>query len=162
VGPPSVATRINASIAACHSGALVNGLRKLRDVGAGILERDERAAPRQRYRIVKWSLPTLGRFHRPGEPGGIRCLFFGFGGSSNRSIAFSADSIPACRSGALPDFVCPSKTTDHFHEPSRPWTTLYCFPRYSIPNALTEPVGPPGRSGLISNFELEPGGRLII
>jgi hypothetical protein len=99
---------------------LVNGLRKLRDVVAGVLQRDERGAARQRYRIVKWSLPTLWRFHRPGEPGGIRCLFFGFGGSSNRSIAFSADSIPACRSGALPDFVCPSKTTDHFHSPVRP------------------------------------------
>src|SRR6202790_5747063 len=46
---------------------LVNGLRKLRDVGAGILERDERAAPRQRYRIVKWSLPWgdfIGRASR--------------------------------------------------------------------------------------------------
>jgi len=36
--PPSVATRIRASIAACHSGGLVLGLRKLRDVFAGVLQ----------------------------------------------------------------------------------------------------------------------------
>jgi hypothetical protein len=36
VGPPSVATRIRASIAACHSA-------KARDVVAGVLQRDELA-----------------------------------------------------------------------------------------------------------------------
>jgi hypothetical protein len=52
VGPPFVATRIKACIAACRSGALVLGLRRLRDVFAGILERDELAAAGKRDRFV--------------------------------------------------------------------------------------------------------------
>ncbi len=43
VGPPDVATRIKASMAACHSAALCSRLRKLDDVIAGILEGDELA-----------------------------------------------------------------------------------------------------------------------
>jgi hypothetical protein len=41
-----------------HSWGLVFGLRKLRDVIAGILERDELAPARQRYWIVKPTLAT--------------------------------------------------------------------------------------------------------
>jgi hypothetical protein len=66
VGPPDVATRIKASIAACHSAAFVLGLRKLDDVIAGILERHELVTARQRYRIVKPSLPpTISHRLRP-------------------------------------------------------------------------------------------------
>jgi hypothetical protein len=54
VGPLFSATRISASIAACHSGSRVLSLRKLRgDVIAGILQRDERAAAGQRYRFIE-------------------------------------------------------------------------------------------------------------
>jgi hypothetical protein len=38
--------------------SLAHGLRKLRDVIAGILARGEVAAARQRYRIIEW-LPTV-------------------------------------------------------------------------------------------------------
>jgi hypothetical protein len=38
--------------------SLALGLPKLRDMIAGILERDEVAAARQRYRIIEW-LPTV-------------------------------------------------------------------------------------------------------
>jgi hypothetical protein len=44
VGPPSVATRIRASIAACHSGGIVLGFRESGDIVAGILEGDKLAA----------------------------------------------------------------------------------------------------------------------
>ena len=46
VGPLFSATRISASIAACHSGSRVLSLRKLRDVGTGVLQRDKLAAVR--------------------------------------------------------------------------------------------------------------------
>jgi len=45
VGPPDVATRIKASMAACHCGLML-GFRKLDDVIAGILEGDELATAR--------------------------------------------------------------------------------------------------------------------
>ena len=51
VGPPDVATRINASMAACHSAGLMLGL-------AGVLESDKLTAARQRYGIVKPSFPA--------------------------------------------------------------------------------------------------------
>jgi hypothetical protein len=57
VGPPDVATRIKASIAACHFRCFVLGLRKLRDVGPGIFKRDELAPTGQRDRIIECSLP---------------------------------------------------------------------------------------------------------
>jgi len=60
VGPPSVATRIKASMAACHSAGIVLGLRKFGYVIAGILERDKLAAARQRDRIIKPSFPAAG------------------------------------------------------------------------------------------------------
>jgi hypothetical protein len=44
VGPPSVATRIRTSIARLPFRRRMLGFRKFRDVSAGILERDERAA----------------------------------------------------------------------------------------------------------------------
>jgi hypothetical protein len=47
---------------------LVLGLRKLRDVVAGILERDELATAGQRNRIVKASLPTVVRQHQRAPP----------------------------------------------------------------------------------------------
>jgi hypothetical protein len=64
VGPPDAATWIKASLAACHSCASCSALRKLRDVGASVLQRDELAPARQRYGIVKRSLATgaTGRF----------------------------------------------------------------------------------------------------
>jgi hypothetical protein len=58
VGPPDVATRIRASIAASHSWGFVLGLRKPRDVFAGILERDQLAAAGQRDRLVERSFPA--------------------------------------------------------------------------------------------------------
>jgi hypothetical protein len=61
VGPPDFATRSSACIAACHLRRLVLGLRKLRDVFAGILERDERAAAGKRDRFVECSLPAAIR-----------------------------------------------------------------------------------------------------
>ena len=72
VGPPSVATRIKASIAACHFLGFVLGLRKLRDVGAGILESDELAPARQRYGIFKRSFPATRGAHRPAPSSGSR------------------------------------------------------------------------------------------
>jgi hypothetical protein len=58
VGPPDVATRIKASMAACHSAASCSGFRKLRDVFAGILKSDELACARKRDRIVELALPA--------------------------------------------------------------------------------------------------------
>jgi hypothetical protein len=40
--------------------------------------------------------------------------------------------------------------TDRFGMASRPWTTLYCFPRYSIPRTLTEPWGRSSVPGIYS------------
>jgi hypothetical protein len=62
VGPPDVATRINASIAACSLRGLVLGLRKFGDVLAGILERDKLAATRQRYWLFEPSFPEGKRW----------------------------------------------------------------------------------------------------
>src|SRR5437667_9215747 len=60
VGPPDVATRIKASIAACHSAAWCSAFGS--DVVAGILQGDELATARQLYRIVKLSSPAaIGR-----------------------------------------------------------------------------------------------------
>jgi hypothetical protein len=59
VGPPDVAARIKASMAACHSAGIVFGLRKFGYVLAGILERDKLATARQRYRISKRALPAV-------------------------------------------------------------------------------------------------------
>jgi hypothetical protein len=58
VGPPDVATKIKASIAACHFLSLVLDLRKPRDVIAGIFEGDKLATARQRYGIIERSFPT--------------------------------------------------------------------------------------------------------
>src|SRR6266478_4150266 len=48
-----VATRINASIAACHSWASCSALGSFVIVGAGVLKGDEVATVRQRYWIIK-------------------------------------------------------------------------------------------------------------
>jgi hypothetical protein len=57
VGPPDVATRIRACIAACHSAGLMLGLGEPCDVAAGIPERDELAFAWQRDRFFKPPLP---------------------------------------------------------------------------------------------------------
>jgi hypothetical protein len=57
VGPPDVATRISASMAALPLRGLGLGLRKFRDVLAGVLKGDELATARQRYRLFEMSLP---------------------------------------------------------------------------------------------------------
>ena len=92
VGPPDVATRISASIAACHSWASCSAL-KLRDVVAGVLERDELAAARQRYRIVEHAQPASAASHRifwalnsTTNSGGVRILVRG-PGKAPRNIA---------------------------------------------------------------------------
>jgi hypothetical protein len=54
VGPPCVGTKINAF------RGLVLDPRKLRDVVAGVLERDELATARQRYQIVARQQRTRG------------------------------------------------------------------------------------------------------
>jgi hypothetical protein len=64
VGPPEVATRINASNGRLPFRGLMLCLAKPRDVPAGILERDELAAARQRNRIIKPPFPTARGFHR--------------------------------------------------------------------------------------------------
>ena len=73
VGPSFSATRISASIAARHSGASCSGFRKLGDVVAGILQRDQLAAVRERDWIVEgggpWQsvlLRALGQSRRRG------------------------------------------------------------------------------------------------
>jgi hypothetical protein len=53
VGPPDVATRIRASIAACHSGASCSPLRKLGDEVAGIFQSDERPSAGKWDQIVE-------------------------------------------------------------------------------------------------------------
>jgi hypothetical protein len=58
VGPPDVATRIKASLTACHIPRPRASLGKLRDVAAGVLKGDELAPARQRDRIVKPTLPA--------------------------------------------------------------------------------------------------------
>jgi hypothetical protein len=63
-------------------------------------------------------------------PGGTGRLFLG---ARRRSTARSAALMPAARLGELPDLVCPFKSIVHFHmPPCKAWSTLYCFPRYSI------------------------------
>jgi len=74
VGPPDVATRIKSLHGRLPLLGLVLGLRKLRDVIAGVLERDKLATPRQRYRLVKRSFPPAIRrtihvlYLAPGSP----------------------------------------------------------------------------------------------
>jgi hypothetical protein len=53
VGPPEVATRDKCLHRRLPFLCLVLGLRKPRDIAAGILERDELATARQRYRFVE-------------------------------------------------------------------------------------------------------------
>jgi hypothetical protein len=53
------ATRIKASIAACHSGASCLGFRKLGDVGPGILQADELPTTGQPDWIVEARQPRL-------------------------------------------------------------------------------------------------------
>src|ERR1700709_1065746 len=71
--------------------------------------------------------------------------------SGGASAVFSARFVdralcslaPSAWLSALPDFVCPTRAgTDHFHMVSRPWTTLYCFPRYSISKKLISKTRP--------------------
>jgi hypothetical protein len=53
VGPPSVATRIQGlPISRLPLRGLMNGLRKLGDIGAGVLQGDELAARRKHDRLV--------------------------------------------------------------------------------------------------------------
>jgi hypothetical protein len=66
VGPPDVATRIKASIAACHSAASCSAFGKFRDVGAGVLEGDELAPAWQWDWFVKPSLPAAISHWRAG------------------------------------------------------------------------------------------------
>jgi hypothetical protein len=72
VGPPFVATRIKACIAACHSVASCSAF------GAGILESDELATVGQRDWFVERPLPTAVR-HAPADHApspGRRCRSF--------------------------------------------------------------------------------------
>src|SRR5437879_10796523 len=63
VGPSVSATRIRASIAACHSGASCSAFGSFRDVIAGILQRDKLAAAGQRDWFVEFARPALGGWH---------------------------------------------------------------------------------------------------
>jgi hypothetical protein len=58
VGPPSVATRIKASIRRLPLRRRMLSLRKLRDVIAGVPQGDELAAAGQRDRFVEPSFPA--------------------------------------------------------------------------------------------------------
>jgi hypothetical protein len=73
VGPPDVATRINASIAACHSGVVCSAFASF-VIPAGILQRDELVTARQRDRFVEATFPATishgGGDRGPGREGG--------------------------------------------------------------------------------------------
>jgi hypothetical protein len=58
VGPPSVATKINASIAACHGRRQVLGLGEHRDVVASVPQSDKLAALGKSDRILELARPV--------------------------------------------------------------------------------------------------------
>src|SRR5258705_5730051 len=67
---------------------LMLGLRKFRDVGAGVLESDELAAARQRYRIVKPAFPpAVSQGCRRDRAGASSCAYL-----HSRSYLETADS----------------------------------------------------------------------
>ena len=63
VGPPDVATRINAFHCNLPFRRLVLGLRQFRDVAPGSFERDKLAPARQRNRIIEATFPAAIRLH---------------------------------------------------------------------------------------------------
>jgi hypothetical protein len=91
--------------------SLMLGLRQLRDVVAGGLERDELAAARRRYRIVKLPFPTAGL-------------------SRSRAVAVSSPDCTSVVNGQIVNTTCNwsgAKRTDppcpqhhrHIRQPSR-------------------------------------------